>query len=445
MVNFLLLMLVPVGLAIIGHLVFNKRITWKEVGVQVGVLAAFVGICLMVAYWQDTTDVEIWNGQVTGRTRTEVSCRHSYPCNCHETCYGSGSSRSCSTTCDTCYVHTYDVDWDVQANIGSVSIDTIDSQGLIMPPRWAASFKGEPFSQAHSYANYIRANPDSVLTGGKGDVERWKAYIPAYPSNIWDYYRANHVLNMGVPAIDIHTWQWLINEANKTLGPAKQVNIVVLFVKTTNTSYVQALKTAWLGGKKNDAIIVIGSEDGHKIEFAEVVSWAVHADYRDNLRDDIMAIGTLDRRDEIVKAIYDETKARFVRMQMKDFQYLMRSFQPSTTAMWVIFLLAAVASIGLSVATYEVDFFEEETHDDESIGDRWRSRFIGSSPVVLGLHQFQQRREPLRDADQSEVQRQPERLRQRVEEGTGSGTGARHAGRRTPKHLRPNYEGPRER
>lgn len=350
MIDFLILLLVPLAISIGALVYFKGKITILEFACQAVVLFIFVGGCIGIAYWSDTADKEIWNGQVTSKTRDEVSCRHSYECNCYytEDCDSKGS---CTQTrhCSTCYEHSYDVDWNVHSSINeSVGIETIDRQGLRMPPRWGSAFVGEPWSSEHSYENYIKANPDSVLTGGKGDVEKWKALIPAYPG-IYDYYKANHFINMGpVPDVDYGTWNWLVNEDNKTLGPAKQVNLLVLLVKTSDPSYVQAFKTAWLGGKKNDAVVIIGSEDGHKIAFAEVVSWAVRANYRDNLRDDIMEIGTLDRRDDIMKAVYSETQTKFVRMHMKDMQYLMRSFQPSGTAMWVTFILATLLSCGIS-------------------------------------------------------------------------------------------------
>lgn len=227
-----------------------------------------------------------------------------------------------------------------------------------MPPRWGAAFVGEPWSSSHSYKNYILANPDSVLTGGKGDVEKWKKLIPDYPQ-VYDYYRSNHFINMGVPNIDNGVWNWLTNEANKTLGPKKQVNVIVLTIPTADSSYVSALKTAWVGGKKNDAVIVIGSVDGHNIDFVDVVSWAVRADFRDNLRQDIRQIGSLDKRDDIMKAIYDETDKHFVRMHMKDMEYLMRSFQPSGTAMWITFILACLISGGISLAFLKLD---EDNH-----------------------------------------------------------------------------------
>lgn len=349
MIDFLLLLIFPIAIAIGATLLYNKKISISELAIQCGVIMLFLAAGIGIAYWSNTDDVEFLNGQVTGRARQEVSCEHSYRCHCHEVCSGSGNSKSCSEECDTCYEHAYDVDWHIFSSIGrTVDINRVDSQGLIEPKRWDAAYLGEPFTVEHHYVNYIKANPESVLTGGKGDVEKWKQFIPSYPK-VYDYYKANHYINMRTPNVDDKTWGWLVNEADKTLGPMKQVNIIVTLVGTADPSYVYALKTAWLGGKKNDAVVVIGSRDGHVIDFVDVISWATHADFRDSLRDDIMQIGTLDRKDAIIKVIYSDTKERFVRMHMKDLQYLMRSFQPSGIAMWTLFILSTIISISFSI------------------------------------------------------------------------------------------------
>lgn len=392
MLNFLLLMVLPILIATICIFVFKGKVTLPEFGAQIAVPAVLMVIGLAVAYYQSTTDIEVWNGRITAKTRDRVSCRHSYSCNCRTVCSGSGKSESCSTVCDTCYEHSYDVDWNVHASTGeSVRIDGVSRQGLVMPPRWGAAFIGEPFSSSHYYTNYILANPDSVLLGGKGDVEKFKALLPSYPSHIYDYYRANHVLNAGgVPVADMQSWNWLMNEVNGDFGVQKQVNVTLLFVKTADPKYTLALKDAWLGGKKNDAIIVIASLDGHKIEFADVVSWSPAALFKIALKDDIQRIGSLDRRDEIATVIRAEVGGKFQRMHMKDYQYLVRSFQPSSTAMVWLIVIGIVASIGLAIWCVGNDMTDDSDYGENfwtwgqrSRYNRYRSPSSNRWPSIL--------------------------------------------------------------
>jgi hypothetical protein len=351
MIHFLFLMLLPFLICMGALVFFKKNETIADFFIQLGIVAFFMAIGLGVSYWSRTDDVEILDGQVAGKQSVRVSCSHSYPCNCRQECTGTGESRSCTTVCDTCYEHPYDVDWDVYSSIGYTStIARIDSQGLDMPPRWAAAYVGEPFAAEHHYTNYIKANPDSVLLGQKGDLKRFGALIPAYPQ-VYDYYKVNHVLNEGVPGVDVPTWNWLISQADRTLGPQKQLNLLVVLVPTDDRSYTYAFRDQWLGGKKNDAVILIGSVDGHRIEWADVISWTTNKGYIINLRDDITHIGTLDKRDDIVTAIVTESRTEFQRMHMKNYKWLTRNFQPSGTAMLILFILGTLASLGACAAS----------------------------------------------------------------------------------------------
>jgi hypothetical protein len=361
MFNFLLLFLVPLLIATVAMFYFRGKVTILEFVTQNAIVALFLVICLALAHISKTSDVEIWNGKVIGKQRVVVPCSHSYPCRCREECTGSGQSRSCTQVCDTCYLHPYDVDWDVQASTNeSVSIDRIDSQGLDMPPRWAAAYAGEPFASRHRFENYIKANPESVLFGTKGDVERYKKWIPAYPATIYDYYYHDPVINMGVPNIDLRTWNWLIREVNKELGPSKQVNVIVIFVPTSEREYMLAFKDAWLGGKKNDVDIVIGSTDGHEIAWADVMSWSPSGQFKVDIKNRIQEIGTLDHRDDIKTVIFDTTKNEFVRLHMKDMRYLMRSFQPSRTAMLIFFILGILIQIGITIRVVSNDITDDD-------------------------------------------------------------------------------------
>jgi hypothetical protein len=346
MSHFLLLMLVP-ALISIGALIFFKRDdSYGDLAIQLGIVALVMTIGLGIAYWSRTDDIEILDGQVTGKARVQVSCSHSYSCNCY---YTTDSKGNTTEHCSTCYEHPYDVDWEVYSSVNrEIDIDRIDRQGVNMPPRWGAVYVGEPFAAMHHYTNYIKANPESVLLGQKGDLKKFGKLIPEYP-RVYDYYKVKHILNMGVPGVDESTWNWLLSEADKTLGPAKQLNVLVVLVPTDDPTYVYAFKDAWLGGKKNDAIILIGSTDGHQIAWADVVSWTTNKGYIINLRDAIIRIGTLDKRDEIVHTIVEESRTDFARMHMKNYKWLTRNFQPSGTALIVLFILGTILSLGSTI------------------------------------------------------------------------------------------------
>ena len=211
----------------------------------------------------------------------------------------------------------------------------------------------------HVFVNYILANPDSVLLGTKGDVERFKSMLPEYPANVYDYYKHDPVINMGVPNVDLKTWNWLVQEQNKIVGPTKQANIIVILVPTSDSAYMLALKDKWVGGKKNDIDVVIGSQDGHKIDFTDVMSWTTNADFKVDLKNQIQDIGNLDRKDDIVKAIGNTTTAKFQRIHMRDLKYLMRSFQPSSASIWWTFALSVLLNLGLAILWVRLDLGDQ--------------------------------------------------------------------------------------
>ena len=141
----------------------------------------------------------------------------------------------------------------------------------------------------------------------------------------------------------------------------------MILVPLRERGYMLALREAWVGGKKNDVTVVVGSVDGHAIDFADVLSWTPSGLFKVDLKDRIQDIGSLDRRDDIAKAIFDTTKTEFIRLHMKDLKYLMRSFQPSRTAMWVIFILATLAEIGLA--------WRSVTNSVTAADPKWTNRY----------------------------------------------------------------------
>lgn len=353
-----MLMAVPVILGLLS-LAFSKgRITLKEFLVMEAAVAVVLTLGYFIARYQSTSDREVWNSKIVEKARNIVSCSHSYPCNCYESCSSDGKgNQSCTTICQTCYEHSFDVDWDVYTSSRErINISRIDSQGLDQPPRWTQAYVGEPVTTAHGYTNYILANPDSILRR-TGATDRFKQWIPQYPLNIYDYYRCNKFLSVGYTEPGDGFWQHLLSDINGDLGPTKQVNVIVVAVKNADPAYEYALSEAWIGGKKNDVIVLLGVPDYPKIGWARILSWSTAADLKVDLRDQILQIGTMEKRDEIAAAIRENVQAKFKRRHMKDFEYLIAGAQPGTTGTIVLFVLGSAMCLVLAVFFYREDPF----------------------------------------------------------------------------------------
>jgi hypothetical protein len=331
---------------------------WKDYGIAQFLIT--VAICLVIAgaglgieFYGVTTDTEVWSGNIIDKKRERVSCRHSYPCNPHSC--NCDSKGNCSTCWDTCYDHSYDIDWNLYFSTGKrTRIDAVDRQGLVEPKRWDAAYLGEPTAETHTFTNYLLAAPDNVLLRYESP-KGFEKVIPAYPSGIHDYYRCNRFLLGGaVPVKGENDWRWLLDKLNADLGSAKQVNIIVILAATADPRYEFALQKAWVGGKKNDLVVCIGVTKYPAIDWVRIISWTTDASVKVLLRDDIMAIGTLDKRDDIMGAIRKEVTVHFQRRHMKDLKYLVASHQPSGTAMVVILFLECIAVFGVAYTSHEM-------------------------------------------------------------------------------------------
>lgn len=246
-------------------------ITAKEFAFSIGAnfCIALVSLLFFHGYFYSAaSDRQVYNGVVSSKQQTRVSCEHSYSCNCRTTCSGSGKTRSCSTRCDTCYDHTNDWDWDVKTTIGNITIARVDRRGSNTPPRWDAVRIGEPASMSFHYENYLLVDKDNLFLTDKKTTKQYA--LPNYPEVV-DYYRINRVFNMaGTQNID-----WLNNYFNEWLIPhgwSKQVNIVAVFTKE-DRGFFDALMAHWNGGKKNDVILVYGM-DGNKVKWFEANTYA---------------------------------------------------------------------------------------------------------------------------------------------------------------------------
>lgn len=299
-------------------------------------------------------DTEILNGRVTSKQPEKVGCRHSYSCNCRPSCSGSGKSRSCTEVCDTCYEHSYDIDWDVYSTIGLWTIQTIDRQGLREPPRWTKTIVGEPVSKKHSYSNYIKASPQSIFNSAAHTLIEFKGKLPLHPIEIYDYWHTNRLILDGVILDEAEkiNWNTGIAELLKDIGGKKQVNTVVVLTNNSNSLWANALQTEWMGGKKNETVIVIGVKKYPEISWVHVFSWAQSDIFNIKLRDDIRDIGTLDRS-RVLQVTYNNIDKYFSRKPMKTYQYLESELEPD---LWILILAVVLGVVPFGFYLYRDRF-----------------------------------------------------------------------------------------
>jgi len=346
---------VPLLIAIVGYLV-SKEISVKEMAVIVGVLAVVSGISVAVCYYGNTSDTEVWNGVVRSKNSEHVSCSHSYKCNCHTTCTGSGKDQRCSESCSTCYDHPYDVDWNVFTSNGeTIKIDRIDRQGVDQPPRWTAVRIGEPTTLPHRFTNYIKGSPGTLFRNS-GQADKFKGQLPKYPE-VYDYFRMDRLIADPGTVSGQASWNASLSEINGRLGSAKQVNAIVIVTRQPR-EFFYALEESWIGGKKNDAILVIGVDSDSKPVWTEVMAWVKDEGFKVKLKEDALNLPKVER--EATLAVFEKNiAASYQRKPMHDFEYLKASIVPSTLQWVLVLLISSLISFGLVWYFHNNDPFED--------------------------------------------------------------------------------------
>ena len=347
---FALLLLFPLLWPFLARVLWKHKITWGEMGLNLLVGALVVTVGWYAGRYSQMADTEILNGQVVSKAPERVSCEHDYKCRCRQVCRGSGEDRKCDEVCDTCYDHSHDLKWNLSTTLGDIEIDRVDRQGLTEPPRFTRAKPGDPVAQAHSFTNYIRGAQDSLFNTASEVMasKQFKDDVPTYPSNVYDYHYVDRVLTVGVALPDLREWNQDLAMRLRSLGPAKQVNAIVVLAKHSDPLYASAIRAMWLGGKKNDVIVVLGVPNYPAIEWARVVSWSDNETFKVELRDDLQALKTANR-ENVLTIIEQRLAKQFVRKPMKDFEYLLNEIQPPGWVLWSLFALSVVVSIGASV------------------------------------------------------------------------------------------------
>ena len=354
----LLALAFPLGIGILAFVISGRKITPKELALQEGILAVIVIIMYYVMLSGQTGDTEFLNGSIAEKHRDTQGCCHSYPCNCHPVCSGSGTSRSCSEHCDTCYEHSHDVYWEATSTTGSqVYYDGCNSPHSDTPKRYDLIYVGEPTTENHGYTNYIKGNPNSILRR-EAVSPNLLAQVPVYPE-VFDHYHSLRVLDLGVVGIDVASMNHEIDFMNAQLGAKRQVNIILILTKEPDLTFAEAIRQKWLGGKKNDVVVVVGMPSFPEIAWVDTVSWTQQETMKINIRDSILAMKTFDGHN-VLGIIAYEIDNGFKRRHMRDFQYLSAGIEPSTNETIALFLVAGILSIILSIINYQTDVFDEE-------------------------------------------------------------------------------------
>lgn len=356
--NFIIIALPALLICLIMKYYYKHEISGKEFCIHFA--AACVSIALMMgltyaSLYASMIDTEILKGKVLSKSREVEICTQNSSCkNYHwkERCsYYTDSKGKRQKSCESYKVfdYSYEVDWHVRSSVGSNTIERINAQGTLMPPRWANIRLGDPASAESNYINYLLGNKDSLFYQQQYEKEftaEYKKKLPEYPE-VYDYYRVDHVLNL--TKADSTGYNDYINLALRDMGAAKQVNIVMVMYPASDLNFVKALTAKWRGGKKNDVVMFIGLDDENTVSNFSSTSFG--QGMQNELLHSTMKMDAMTEKMSpvLVQQLVKDVNEHFKRLPNKEFEYLKYKLEPS---LWVVILcsiLAAAISIGVGL------------------------------------------------------------------------------------------------
>jgi len=151
-----------------------------------------------------------------------------------------------------------------------------------------------------------------------------------------------------------------INIANKELGKVlafegarKQVNVLVYLVNTGNQAFLHALEEHWVFGKKNDAVVIIGTTSFPKVDWVSIMAWTDIEEFKVVLRNNLLALQEVSDPVVVANTISSQIllppeKGGFLRKSMSDYEYLVSGISLPWWANILITLFLCFFSWGVS-------------------------------------------------------------------------------------------------
>lgn len=295
------------------------------VGVVVSVVFYFAAMMFAA------TSTEVWNGEVTSKERVYDPYTESYSCGTDS----KGNTLTCTRTVSRWR-------WDVNSNVGSWSDHTSSAAGV---PRIYANAKvGAPFARTKMFMNYQYVSDQTILVNKHDEYAGW---LPDYPE-IYSGYQIHHALSN---VVNVNNLDAMLSWAHKRWGPAYGVNVIVVIVKDTDTGFADALRNKWVGGKKNDAVLVLYVDAEETVKKADAFSRStqtkrneMQADFETILREESVRTGTYDF--EKIVNVVDKALPYFERENIEQYDYLMTDYN----AQWWVVTLGVFVVGGISLA-----------------------------------------------------------------------------------------------
>lgn len=232
--------------------------------------------------------------------------------------------------------------------------------------RYVCHFPGDdakliPFTSEHAYENRVRVAPSLFEYN-----QEPHGAVYDYPTRIYE--AAPSVIGSRATPEERHAFDVL----NARLGHPLNVRVLALIRPNTSPSAAWNQEVAWLGGHRNELVIVIGTYQGRTVQWCRVFGWTQSESLKVAIRQQVLAQDELDLvalAGWLTEALPQSYEAR----DMSHFNYL-----PVDVSWWVYLLaglLAAGGNVGL-MAWLILNEHHDHPHARIHRLDRW-SRTCG--------------------------------------------------------------------
>ena len=334
------------GYAIYRKISNPQQMTWVEIPVQLSVSLLAIYLFYSIFYYSTSgmQDTEIWNGYVAKAeyheawtekktsTDDEGNTRTSYVYHAPEWKLITNNDECLRVSSDI--YRRYVSHWgkETKRTLWHMNQSSIGDGNMYFVNWNRDSGSQVPSAVEHECANYLKAS-HSIRKRVSYIKDEHKPFLMEYPA-VFDggfgSIAVNRVLNAkaSVPTAWSNKISRGLDKVLCTMGKEKEVNVLVYVMGIGDQGYFHALEEHWIGGKKNDVILVIGASEFPKIDWVTVMAWTDVEEFKILLRDRILALKNLEGKEqEIVDTISDQIRKSadaggFKRRHMKELEYL---------------------------------------------------------------------------------------------------------------------------
>jgi len=366
--------LVPVFLGV-SCLFFDRKIAWQEVLGSTVTAFAMAGIFQFVSIAGLTSDNETWSGYGTeARDFTAWQEYYEYAVYRTETYECGTDSKGNPEYCTRQVFDHWEPTtrwhgeyWKLYATLGSENVDFgIDQQKfnyLCQKYNDRHAVAGDRTTGEHN-SRMIAGDPNDYVADNKtGWIEpvtvkkhfenKIKAAPTVFsyskvPTNITVFHwpdNSNWNVSdrvMGTANTMISTLKW--DQMNSILGPMKKVNLIIIgYPEGVSQSRAKWQEAEFIGGKKNDLVIVYGGGSKTKpADWCSVFGWTEKNSVKSGIRDMFMDNPI---NDNIIPKISDEVKSKYTIKDWHKFDYI--TVQPPTWSYWAYLITMLLVQGGL--------------------------------------------------------------------------------------------------